>query len=230
MEFPSWQNTKMGTMKRAALWLVSEVGEGNVFTKAQLREAFPDVSQIDRRMRDLRDHGWRIDTNREDLNLDAHEQRFVQQGEPVWEPGKATKAKTLITATQRRELIQQDGHLCRSCGIAPGQTFAGTYEAAQLDVARRQVRQPNGTETVELVIECNRCRVGGRGLTADLGKVLARIRNLSSFERKILAGWVSDEQREFSQLEQLWAEYRALPAESRAAVKEALMPGQAGQP
>lgn len=223
MVLPSWENTKMGTMKRAALWLVSEVGEGNVFTKAQLRDAFPEVSQIDRRMRDLRDHGWRIDTNREDLSLDAHEQRFVQMGEPVWEPGKATKASTVITATQRRDLLQQDGHLCRSCGIAPGQAYAGAYEAAQLDVARRKVKRMDGTTAVELVIECNRCRVGGRGITADLGGVLERINHLPAFERKILAGWVSDDEREFSKLERLWGEYRALPAESRAAVRDALI-------
>jgi hypothetical protein len=32
---------KVGSMVRAALWLVEEVGEGNTFTKEQLREAFP---------------------------------------------------------------------------------------------------------------------------------------------------------------------------------------------
>lgn len=85
---PSWQDSKLGTMKRAALWLVQVVGEENVFTKAELREAFPDVAQIDRRMRDLRDFGWKIDTKREDIDLDANEQRYVQRGEPVWEPGR----------------------------------------------------------------------------------------------------------------------------------------------
>lgn len=125
MSLPSWTDEKFGTMKRAALWLVDVVGEGNVFTKAQLREAFPGTSQIDRRMRDLRDHGWRIDTNREDAVLDAHEQRFVRQGEPVWEPGKGrSKSAAPVTATQRRETLQKDGYFCRSCGISAGQTYS----------------------------------------------------------------------------------------------------------
>lgn len=230
MELPSWEDKSKGTMKRAALWLVAVVGEGNVFTKTQLRDAFPDVSQIDRRMRDLRDHDWRIDTNREDVSLGAHEQRFVTQGEPVWEPGKATKSGTAITATQRRELLVRDGHLCRACGISAGQTFAGTYEAAQLDIARREVQRPNGTTAVELVIECNRCRVGGRGLTADLGEVLAGIGRLPAFERKILAGWVAEDQRDFSETERLWADYRTLPAESRQKVREALEEGGYAEP
>src|SRR5579871_6280697 len=88
---PSWHDENLGTMKRAALWLVDVVGEGGTFTKTQLREAFPDVAQIDRRMRDLRDYGWQIDTNREDADLGPSEQRFVERGAEVWVPGKAVK-------------------------------------------------------------------------------------------------------------------------------------------
>lgn len=101
---PSWQDSELGTMKRAALWLVQVVGEGEIFTKTELREAFPDVAQIDRRMRDLRDFGWKIDTKREDIDLDANEQRYVQRGEPVWEPGRGTRPRSAITVNQRREL------------------------------------------------------------------------------------------------------------------------------
>jgi len=223
MPSPSWEDKEIGTMKRAALWLLQVVGEGNTFTKTQLREAFPDVAQIDRRMRDLRNHGWKIDTNREDIELDANEQRFALRGESVWEPGKATKKNgTVITTTQRRELLARDGHMCRSCGISAGQVFAGTYETAQLDVARREVRLPSGKTTVQLVIECNRCRVGGRGLTADLGYVIARIERLAAFEREILTKWVEQDERGFSDLEHIWAAYRTLPAEARAQVQEKL--------
>ncbi|MFF2044333.1 hypothetical protein ACFVVX_28330 [Kitasatospora sp. NPDC058170] len=223
MAQPSWQDEKIGTMKRTALWLVQEVGEGSLFTKAQLREAFPGTAQIDRRMRDLRDFEWQIDTNREDLSLGANEQRFVKMGEPVWEPGKGTrKAGTTLTAPQRRELLTRDSHMCRSCGITPGQAYSGTYEAAQLDVARRKVKLASGAIEVQPVIECNRCRVGGLGLSADLGDVLTRLGHLPEFERGILAGWVQQDARAFSELEQLWAAYRTLPADARAQVREAL--------
>ncbi|MGW5116466.1 hypothetical protein ACWEQ8_13715 [Streptomyces noursei] len=84
---PDWTNAKMGTMVRAALWLVAEVGEGNVYTKDQLQAAFPGVAQVDRRVRDLRNHGWVIATNRDDVLLAPHETRFVRAGDPVWEPG-----------------------------------------------------------------------------------------------------------------------------------------------
>ncbi|MFF7688001.1 hypothetical protein ACFZB6_17790 [Streptomyces syringium] len=224
MEMPSWQDEKLGTMKRAALWLVAVVGEGHTFTKAQLREAFPDTAQIDRRMRDLRDFGWQINTNREDAELEAHEQRFVVQGAPVWEPGKATKTSTAISAPQRRQIYARDSHICRSCGITTGQSYEGSQEGVQLDIARREVIQADGSKAVELVTECKRCRVGGRELTADLPAVLAGVRYLGALEQKILAGWIAADRREFSDLERLWGEYRALPAESRDKVREALDP------
>jgi hypothetical protein len=43
---PAWNdpNFKGGTMARGALWLLQEVGEGNTFTKEQLRVAFPGVT------------------------------------------------------------------------------------------------------------------------------------------------------------------------------------------
>ncbi|MEU1150074.1 hypothetical protein ACFYO9_33000 [Streptomyces sp. NPDC005863] len=222
MNMPSWTDPKLGTMKRAGLWLVTVVGEGNIFTKEEVKAAFPGVSQADRRVRDLRDHGWQINTNREDASLGQHEQRFVKQGEPVWQPGKGTRPGTAITQTRRREVLARDGHFCRSCGIAPGEIYAGTYESAQIDIARRTVRQANGAETTELVAECNRCRVGGRGAVTDLGEMLRRAEGLSSLERRVLSGWMDRDQREFSPAEAFWADYRTLPEESRAKVRDAL--------
>lgn len=223
---PSWQDESYGTMKRAALWLVTEIGVGNTFTKEQLRTAFPGISQADRRMRDLRDYGWKIDTNREDPTLDPHEQRFVVRGADVWVPGKAVKIESdALTATRRREILAQDGYFCRSCGIAQGEAYAGSFETAQLDIARRKVVGPGGSSSVHLVTECNRCRVGGRTLTADLGEVLADIKDLGRLEKKILSGWIADDRREFNAIEQLWADYRALPEEARAEVRASLEPG-----
>ncbi|MGW3337017.1 hypothetical protein ACWDCL_05955 [Streptomyces sp. NPDC001009] len=211
-------------MKRVALWLVSEIGEGEAFTKEELREAFPGVSQVDRRMRDLRDFGWRIDTNREDAGLDSHEQRFVERGDPVWEPGRATRRSgtAAIGAARRREVLQRDSYMCRSCGISAGEIYAGTYEAAQLDIARREILKPDGTTAIELVTECKRCRIGGRELTADLGRVLKEAAALSSIEREVLSGWVAADERRFSRLEQIWSDYRSLPEESRTRLREQL--------
>ncbi|MFC9943294.1 hypothetical protein [Streptomyces pratensis] len=219
MTLPSWRDEQFGTMKRAALWLVSVVGEGNVFTKEDVKNAFPGISQADRRVRDLRDYGWQIDTHREDGQLSQSEQRFVAQGQPVW--AKATKSSTSITETQRRKILAGDGNRCRSCGITPGQAYADSFETAQIDIARRKVKHAGSTR-VELVAECNRCRVGGRGLEADLDVVLDGVSKLGGLQRQMLADWVAADEREFGAVELLWGDFRALPADSRDKVRAAL--------
>ncbi|WP_326945321.1 hypothetical protein OG439_37690 [Amycolatopsis sp. NBC_01307] len=224
MMLPSWKDPNLGTMKRVALWLLAEVGEGNEFTKEQMRSVFPGVSQIDRRMRDLRSFGWRIDTNREDPTLTAAQQRFVSSGQPVWEKGMASRiaSASAIGAVQRREIISNDGNMCRSCGITPGQVYAGTFEGAQLDIARRDVIVSGEQTEMQLVTECNRCRVGAKNLVADLPAVVDRVNALSPDERELLAGWIAADERVFSPAERAWAEYRALPEDARAVVRTSL--------
>ncbi|GIE96640.1 hypothetical protein [Paractinoplanes rishiriensis] len=223
MTLPDWSDERLGTMKRAALWLVQVIGEGNVFTKSQLRDAFPSTAQIDRRMRDLRDFGWKIDTNREDVSLDSNEQRFTQMGIPVWEPGKATRGDaSAVTPSQRREILVRDGYKCRSCGVGPGEKYAGMETTSQLDIARRRVRMPDGRLQTDLVVECNRCRVGGRDLIADLQTILAKAAELPMIEKRMLAGWIDEDARTFSEVEQIWADYRTLPLEARKVVRSEL--------
>ncbi|AYN41126.1 hypothetical protein D9753_22125 [Streptomyces dangxiongensis] len=226
-EFPSYQDKKFGTMVRAALWLLTAVGEGEVFTKAQLREAFPDVSQIDRRLRDLRDHGWRIDTSRDDPSLHQQEQRFVTRGADVWIPGKskAPKHKTSLTPAQRAKALRDDNHLCRSCGVGAGEAYedGGGIELAKLNVSRRKVLHSDGTVEHQLVTECKRCGAGGGAdREADLGALLGLVRSLAPLEQRLFAKWIDADQRSFSPLEKVWGIYRTLPEESRAAVAQAI--------
>ncbi|MER8044289.1 hypothetical protein [Streptomyces sp. NPDC094032] len=222
-DIPPWQSGSYGTMVRCALWLLTEVGEGEIFTKTQLREAFPETSQIDRRMRDLRTHDWVIATNRDDPTLSPSEQRFVKKGAEVWKPGqaRAKSATAAMNATQRREILDRDDHLCRICGIAAGESYDGGIETAQLDIARREVLKPGGT-AVEMVTECRRCRVGGRGQQTDVTDVLSRLGRMSAVERQLFAQWVEADHRDFSAMERLWGEYRSLPAESRETVRSSV--------
>ncbi|MEC4018126.1 hypothetical protein [Streptomyces sp. H27-D2] len=223
-ELPSWRDERPGAMVRCALWLLSEVGVGNIFTKAELREAFPETAQIDRRMRDLRDRGWRIDTNRDDPTLRTSEQRFVEKGAEVWKPGQSRAHTTgvSVTATRRLEVFAADDYMCRVCGIAGGDAYEDGNGIAQLDIARREVRKSAGRTEVELVTECRRCRVGGQGSQADPDKLLGEIRRMSEIEREHFAQWVADDQRDFSTMERLWGAYRRLPAESRQTVQAAM--------
>jgi hypothetical protein len=224
MTLPSWQDKKLGSMSRAALWLLDVVGEGNVFTKAQLRAAFPDVAQIDRRIRDLRDHGWRIGTSRDDVTLKQQEQRFVVRGADVWIPGKskAPKHKNSLTTAQRQKVFQADNHLCRSCGIATGEAYEDGITQSVLNVARRKVVLPDGEADYQFITECKRCGAGSTDREVDLGVILDLTESLAPMERQIFLAWIEADRRSLSPMEKMWGIYRTLPEESRKAVADAL--------
>ncbi|MFD7303244.1 hypothetical protein ACFV83_20305 [Streptomyces pharetrae] len=227
---PSWRDTtygtsRLGTKARVALWLIQEVKENGTFTKADLRAAFPDVAQIDRRMRDLRDHGWEIATSREDPTLRQQEHRFRTRGADVWIPGqaKAPVHKGSITNAQRAKVFQDDGHLCRICGVTGGETYRdGGLEQAVLNVARRPVIQLDGSVEHQLVTECQRCGRGNVDRTVDMADVLAEIESLAPVERRVIRGWIAADRRNHSALEKLWGRYRTLPEDARRVVAEKL--------
>jgi hypothetical protein len=225
MTLPSWQDgKKFGAKIRAALWLESEVGLGNVFKKSQLRQAFPESTQIDRRVRELRSYGWQIDTSREDPSLNQDEQRYVRKGAEVWIPGQAKipAHQSSLTATQRRHVMENDHFLCRTCGIGTAEPYGDSIELAQLNVARREVRLANGTVEYQLVTECKRCSSGTAGQAVDLDALLEVARHLAPLEQKVFTAWIEADQRPLSVLEKLWGTYRTLPAESREAVRQAV--------
>ncbi|MDW8808435.1 hypothetical protein P1P68_27505 [Streptomyces scabiei] len=226
MELPSYQDVK-GGKSQVALWLITEVGEGNTFTKVQLREAFPEAAQIDRRLRELRDHGWRFDTSREDPSLLQQEQRFVTRGADVWIPGKAKAPahKNSLTATQRAKVMHDDNNLCRSCGVGAGEAYedGGGIELAKLNVSRRKVLHSDGTDEYQLITECKRCGVGGGSdREVDLGMILDLVEDLAPIEQEVFLKWMAADQRTFSPIEKVWGIYRTLPQESRAAVAQAI--------
>ncbi|PSK89374.1 hypothetical protein CLV63_12610 [Murinocardiopsis flavida] len=224
---PAWNDPdlKAGVRVRIALWLIDVVGEGATFTKADLRDAFPRVEQVDRRMRELREHGWVIHTNKEDPGLTLNTLLFAEAGEEVWRPGVTRRASALLTGKDRTAIMAADDFMCTVCGIAGGETYPDSRrgETAQLSVSSRRVELPGEGPEQQYVTECKRCRAGSSpDMTPTLAGVLAGIDDLAPAQREELTQWIKREHRQLRPVEQMWTEYRRLPAESRAAVAERL--------
>ncbi|MDA8372492.1 MAG: hypothetical protein M0026_21830 [Nocardiopsaceae bacterium] len=227
MAVPQWNDPKInaGTMVRSALWLVNNVGEGNVFTKDQLREAFPHVSQVDRRMRDLRPFGWVIHTSNEDVSLNPEEQRFVKAGVPVWDRKARREAapKQKFTAKERQAVLAADGYQCTVCGIAGGEHYPENPVAtAILSATRRDVILDDGSIEQQLVTECKECRSGAKKQVADPIRLAADIRELDDRDRARLTHWIERGRRTATPLDRAWTAYQRLPAESRAQIRDLL--------
>jgi hypothetical protein len=205
-------------MVRGALWLLTEVGEGNTFTKENLRTVFPGISQADRRIRDLRQYGWVILASTEDASLSSDEQRFVRRGIDVWLPKARQKVDNIaVSAKQRREVMAADGYQCTLCGIAGGETYADSMLAsAVLSLTRRPVKLPDGSSQVQLVTECNRCRAGEANQdVTDLRRLLTDVEQLDASDLARLRRWIDRGRRGPTPLDRIWTSYRQMPSETR---------------
>ncbi|MEV7007264.1 hypothetical protein [Streptosporangium sp. NPDC051022] len=223
---PAWDDAgaKYGTKVRVALWLLSVIGEGNLFTKARLRDAFPGVEQVDRRMRDLRPHGWQILTNKEDASLSPNELRFAKAGEEVWDPRKTSASSETLSNKQRMAVFVGDDFMCVICGITGGEVYPESeYETAQLTITRRPVELVGGDTAIQYVTECRRCKSGGPvSSAASVPEVIDSISVLSPDEQETLASWIVGGRRRPSHVDRIWSEYRRLPAEARESVADHL--------
>ncbi|TQJ16354.1 hypothetical protein FB475_0448 [Kribbella jejuensis] len=213
-------------MVRGALWLIQEVGEGNIFTKEQVRRAFPGVSQADRRIRDLRKYGWNILPSNSDVTLHADEQRFVKAGVPVWDNAArhAASPDKLPSAAEKQAVMEQADHMCVVCGISGGEAYADdSNQTAVLFVSRRPMLMPDGAEVTTLTVECRRCHAG-RSSTykIDVGDVIESIAMLELDDLRRLRRWMIRGRKEVSALDRVWSAYLRLPAAAQEAVRSAV--------
>ncbi|MEU1346785.1 HNH endonuclease [Streptomyces sp. NPDC005775] len=223
---PNWRDgeLKLGTKVRVAAWLASEVGEGNTFTREQLRVAFPGATQVERRMRDLREHGWEIDIAR---MADGVHMRLVKIGEPVWSPEGRLVAKRQIgtSAVRRSEILRRDNYVCTSCGVSAGEPHLD----AQNSLARLSVRHlvslaEGGTDGPEnLVTICDRCNLGGASIpSVNREEVARQIQDLSMQHKTVLLAWMARGERTPSPLDRAWAMFRHLDPGGRKEVVRVL--------
>ncbi len=215
---PDWRTFKGGTRRRVALWLISEVGEGGVFSKADLRSAFPGIEQIDRRMRDLRQDGWNIATYREDRSLSQDQLRLVNVGGRVWQKGYLSPSITAITDKQRGQTLAADGYICRTCGIAAGETYPeDSIRTAKLAVER--YAGPSSEPLLRTV--CDRCLSGGK-THSRLEDLLSDIANLDPQSSRRISEWVAAGYRRSSPADRIWGRFLSLPSELRALIVDEL--------
>lgn len=220
MNLPDWKISNAGTRIRAALWLASEIGEGGVFTKAQLRAAFPGVEQIDRRMRDLRQDGWQLSTYSQERSLAVDELRLVKIGGHVWEADYKSKRPQSTTDRERRETLARDNFACVFCGIGAGETYSDDpASSGQLSVTWCAPAGPVG----RYATTCKRCRNPLSGNSSGDAAYEAAA-ELNPAEARVLVEWMKAGYRTSQQIDRTWALVRLLSKAERAALLTRIEP------
>ena len=160
----------MSSTSAAAEWLQNSVGVGGVFTKEQLRAAFPGVTQIDRRVRDLRERGWVIDTRRQDPTLGQSEMRLVHIG-------GLTKPSNPINSKDRRDALVNWAYSCSLCGAQGSSIYS---DAKHVRVQLVVTRVPGRPDL--LVPVCLRCKPSVLKLEDGLSPVDEAVRQAASLD------------------------------------------------
>lgn len=219
-QLPDWRDQSFGTRVRVALWLATEVGEGNRFRKEQLREAMPGVEQIDRRMRDLRPAQWQILTYRDRSGLAPDELLLEKIGLPVWDKEHRAAGLRVINARTRRAVMDRDGNRCVRCGILAGESYpAEPGTTARLTLGHvNPHKHGSGATAGDLVTECARCNetvkhLTGAQLTPD--QVWDRITELGKADKVKLLAWAMKGSREATPLERAASLLFQLPVVQR---------------
>lgn len=125
-------------------------------------------------MRDLRAHGWRIDTNREDAQLQPNELRLVYVGPRPGDPSFKAPSSARISSKERIDAISSAKFRCSQCGIQLGEADESEAGFAQLQV----IRTGDG-----LLVACALCAKGTPDQArADSDLLRARLSRLSRDE------------------------------------------------
>lgn len=220
-----------GQIRRSSKVLVAEyiasVGEGNRFTKLDLAKAVPGFSQVDRRMRDLRECGWVIDNYKVNSTLKPDEYLVQQIGVRV-DLGERppTSGRKSIGGAKRRRIFERDGNLCVICGMPAGKPFPDAPERlAVLTIGHVVPVARGGTDDdSNLRAECQRCGDESRDNTIDpptAESVLTQATNVGGRAKKVrLLDWMVQGQRAPDDIERVFIEWRRLPRDAQEDVKK----------
>lgn len=218
---------RQSSLVRVATFIAS-VGEGERFTKQHLLAAVPNVSQADRRMRDLRPLGWVIDNYKVNPNLAPDEYLLRTIGIRVDRGEKAPPSRKTISGPKRRTIFERDGHRCQVCGTPAGSAFHDVpTRRATLTIGHIvPVARGGGDESDNLRAECQRCNDESRDVSMDpasASEVLTLASHVGGVkEKRILFGWMQAGRRAPDDKENVFNAWARLPYTQRLEVMAAL--------
>lgn len=206
---------------------IANVGEGEIFTKQEMLAEVTGVSQADRRMRDLREVGWKIENYKDNPRLRPDQYLLKTIGVKVHEGEKPDPdvGRKAISGAKRRRILDRDGATCQVCFTPGGAEFADLPgKVARLTIGHIvPVNRHGGDEDENLRTECQRCNEDSRDLTLappELEEIKMRVRSIGGRKEKAeLFNWMKRGSRPISDKERLFIDWARLPYSLRQEVQ-----------
>ena len=233
-----WWKANLGAAKRISAFLYFNRDVGDVFSMEELRVALGEEDapnrdeQLNRRLRNLREHEWVIDGYKDSSDLSPATYRLVAKGKRLWLGEKVIR--DTVSNKVRRQVFERDRDTCQICGVVAGEPYADDARmTARMTVGHRVPNQRLGRATLNnLQAECARCNEPIRNLLPDpetLDNIMPAVSNLSADELRVLDEWLQAGRRTQPNVDVVYARIRRLGDSDRAQLTahvHALLKGQ----
>lgn len=172
---------------KIANYMANKVGE--VVTTEELHDvARPGIS-YQRRLRELREEGWPIESHIDNVRLRPGEYMLIDN--PPTEPVRFSRR---ISNRLRAEVLERNGSLCQACGLGPGDRYPDNKRKVVLHIGHIKDRAHGGQDTIaNLKTLCARCNEGGKHLTQEPPSwtwLLGRVKQAKIDDQRKVLEWL----------------------------------------
>ena len=161
---------------------------GKVVTTEDIYEASGRQGQYGRRLRDLRQAGWKISSHNDRADLKPGE--YVLEEKPPKHDAYRFKG---ISGRLRAQVLERNGYTCQMCGIGAGD-IADDGRPARLHVGHITDRSHGGTDTLDnLRALCRACNQGAKNIAQEPPTwtwLLSQIRRASGNDQRKALAWL----------------------------------------
>lgn len=181
---------KPGSKERIRKFLLTNLGK--VVTSLQIKDAAgTDVSEWARRVRELRESGWKILSNNDDASLKPGQYRMDEKPSEA----AAVAFSRAISAKLRAQVLDRNGFTCVMCGLTPTDTDPTTGRNVRLHIGHIKDKSLGGKDELQnLHALCSTCNQGAKNITTEKPStiwLLAQVRRAGVDEQRAVLEWLS---------------------------------------
>jgi hypothetical protein len=178
---------RLGAKSALRQFFLSNIGR--VIDTRELREAAGGAGQYGRRLRDLREEGWVIQSHHDNSALKPGQYLVLEA------PRDGAALTKCISARLRAAVLDRDGFTCQMCGLTPGDVDPNTGRKVRLHIGHIVDKSLGGKDELSnLRALCSTCNQGAKNVTTEKPStiwLLSQIRRAGIEEQRTVLEWLN---------------------------------------
>jgi hypothetical protein len=175
---------------KAALAAYLRERVGVVVESADLQAAANNAVQYSRRLRELRQEGWRISSHNDRADLKPGQ--YVLEGPPPDKP--PYRFAHSVSASLRAQVLERNGYTCQMCGAGAGDRDERTGRPTRLQVGHITDLSHGGQNVLSnLRALCSTCNQGAKNLVQEPPRwvwLLSQLRRAPRSDQRKALDWL----------------------------------------